>query len=323
VGGWRGAIPLGFLNGGFPSLLSLLLRQGVLIRILVTGATGFIGRNFVRQMLKDGVEVHAIVRPRDRMPKELEGAKLHFYKAHGQEILNAVEKARPEKVYHFASLFLAEHKFEQIADLIDSNLKFSTQLVEAMVENKCMNLVSAGTAWQNFNGKKGHAANLYAATKEAFEVILKYYADSSGFKSIVLKLNDTYGPADPRRKLLAILREAAVKKEALGMSPGDQKIDLLHISDVISAFKIAGARIVKNTPGCEEFYLRSGRLVDIKELVQIFNKSTGKTITARFGERPYRAREVMLPWQEGEVLPGWKPEVSLESGIHEYASEEI
>lgn len=302
---------LDYTFGGYP------------IRYLVTGATGFIGRNFVRQLVKDGHEVHAIVRPRDRMPKELEGAKLHHYKGHGQEVLNAVEKSRAEVVFHFASLFLAEHKFEQIADLINSNLNFSTQLVEAMVENKCLNLVTAGTAWQDYNGKKGTAANLYAATKEAFQVILKYYADAHSLKVVVLKLNDTYGPADPRRKLLSILREAATKKEPLGLSPGEQKIDLLYITDVLSAFKVAGARVVKNPAGVEEFYLRSGRMVTIKELVDIFNKASGKTITALWGERKYRPREVMTPWQEGEVLPDWKPEMSLEAGIHEYASEEL
>ncbi len=262
------------------------------------------------------------MRPRDRMPPGLEGAKVHNYRGHGQEILNAVEKARPEVVYHLASLFLAEHKFEQISNLIESNLSFSTQLVEAMVENKCLNLVTAGTAWQNFNGKKGTAANLYAATKEAFEVILRYYADAHGLKAVVLKLNDTYGPADPRRKLLAILREAALKKESLGLSPGEQKIDLLHVNDVINAFKVAGARVAKNVAGVEEFYLRSDRTLNIKELVEVFNKASGKTINARWGDRQYRPREVMMPWQEGEVLPGWKPEISLETGIHEYANEE-
>lgn len=257
------------------------------------------------------------------MPREIEGARTHLYTGHGQEILNAIEKARPKIVFHFASLFLAEHKFEQIANLIDSNLKFSTQLTEAMVENKCFNLVSAGTAWQNFDEKKGVAANLYAATKEAFEAILRYYGDAHGLKSIVLKLNDTYGPGDPRRKLLAILRESAIKNETLGLSPGEQKLDLLHIRDVISAFKTAGLRVEKNAPGVEEFYLRSGRFVTVKELVVIFEKASGKRFSARWGERPYRAREVMTPWMEGATLPGWKAEVSLENGLQEYANEEI
>jgi nucleoside-diphosphate-sugar epimerase len=136
-------------------------------------------------------------------------------------------------------------------------------------------------------------------------------------------MNDTYGPADPRRKLLSILREAAAKQESLGLSPGDQKIDLLHVNDVISAFKIAGDRVRKSSAGIEEFYLRSGRLVSIKELVGIFNKAAGNPVNAHWGERPYRAREVMTPWPEGEVLPGWKPEITLENGIREYASEEI
>jgi hypothetical protein len=39
-------------------------------------------------------------------------------------------------------------------------------------------------------------------------------------------------------------------------------------------------------------------------------------LNINFGGRPYREREVMIPWQNGKVVPGWKPYVSLEAGLN-------
>ncbi|MDD5168433.1 MAG: hypothetical protein PHN75_06420, partial [Syntrophales bacterium] len=55
----------------------------------------------------------------------------------------------------------------------------------------------------------------------------------------------------------------------------------------------------------------------IKDIVALFEKIVGRKLNVRLGERPYRKREVMHPWSEGQVLPGWQPKVSLPSGIAE------
>jgi nucleoside-diphosphate-sugar epimerase len=248
-----------------------------------------------------------------------EGHEVHLLER-GADVLSVVKKSKPEVTYHLASLFLAENTFDQVKPLVESNLTLGAELADALVRENCLNLVCAGTAWQNFEGKKGTAACLYAATKEAFESILRYYADSAGLRACVLKLYDTYGPGDKRRKLLSLIRESVNSGQAMGLSPGDQKIDLLHVSDAVAAFQVAGERVHKGGPGgVEEFYLRSGRMLSIKELAQLIAKI--KPFEAKFGERPYRAREVMRPWDQGETLPGWKPQVSLEAGLKEYLEE--
>lgn len=271
---------------------------------MVTGATGFIGRHLVQKLRDEGEEVHVLGRARD-----------------SREILTVMQTAKPEIVFHLASLFLVEHTLENVAALCDSNIRFGTEVVEAMNQCGCRRLVHAGTAWQNSSGRKGTAVNLYAATKEAFEAILRYYVDAHQLHVINLKLNDTYGPGDTRRKLVSILRDAAHTKKPLGLSPGEQKLDLLHVSDVVNGFRVAGQRLVQmDKPQLEEFYLRSERLINIHELVEIF-KTIGAPIEAQWGQRPYRNREVMIPWQEGSVLPNWKPTVALETGLRQFLLE--
>lgn len=266
----------------------------------MTGATGFIGKHLVTKLKASGHQVFTLSR--------------------GDDPLSKVREAKPDVTYHLASLFLAENTYEQIQPLIESNLTLGTQLAEALAREDHKALVCAGTAWQNFEGKEGVSSCLYAATKEAYESILRYYADAFGLRACVLKLYDTYGPGDTRRKLLNILREATFKKEPVGLSPGEQKIDLLHIDDAVAAFIHASARVRETGVGrVEEFYLRSQRMVSIKELVSEVKRLT--PLEASFGARPYRAREVMKPWDQGEVLPGWSPRVSLENGLKAYFTE--
>jgi nucleoside-diphosphate-sugar epimerase len=299
---------------------------------LITGATGFVGRNLTQELLRAGHEVHILARPRSTpLPPAVQGAQVHWYSNY-DELFSAVGKSKPQVVYHLASLFLAEHKYANIEALCNAQITLGTHLADAMVNNGVKRLVSAGTSWQNFNGQKGVSACLYAATKEAFESILRYYADAHGLKSTVLKLFDTYGPGDTRRKLLSLLRDTWRSAEGkstgktsvqpLGLSPGDQKIDLLHVHDAVRAFTLAGARSPEK-PCVEEFYLSTGRPLSLRELVKLCDNVLEKPIPVTFSSLPYRAREVMTPWNEGPLLPNWKPEIHLEQGLKSYFTESV
>jgi len=50
-------------------------------------------------------------------------------------------------------------------------------------------------------------------------------------------------------------------------------------------------------------------------LAAIYEQATATTLNINWGVRPYREREVMMPWEKGEVVPGWKPQISMTNGI--------
>jgi nucleoside-diphosphate-sugar epimerase len=162
--------------------------------------------------------------------------------------------------------------------------------------------------------------SLYAATKQAFEALLDFYIDAHGFRAITLKLFDTYGPRDPRPKLLSLLATAAATGVALDLSAGEQLIDLVYIDDVVEAFVLAGQRLLSGASGASETYaVSSGSPVPLRQLVAQYAAVTGAQLNLRWGARPYRAREVMVPWNTGAALPGWAPTVSLEEGFRRVA----
>jgi nucleoside-diphosphate-sugar epimerase len=288
-------------------------------RCVVTGATGFLGGALAAHLAAAGHEVACVVRPgsdRAALPAGVAVAE-HDGTAAGMRAI--VAGARPETVFHLASLFLAEHRPDDVDALVTSNVAFGTQLAEACAQHGVGRLVNAGTSWQSFEGPGYRPVNLYAATKQAFEDVLAYYADATPLRAITLRLFDTYGPSDPRRKLLRILRDAVRTGEPLAMSPGEQLLDLVHVDDVVAAFAAAADRLAAGAVAGHEVYgVSSGERLTLRELVALVGEVAGRPLEVEFGGRPYRAREVMRPWEPGAALPGWAPRVGLREGLAGY-----
>lgn len=286
--------------------------------VLVTGATGFVGYHLAAALLAQGRAVHLIVRPGGATARlaRLPGAPVvHEHDGTTGGMARIVERAAPRTVFHLASLFLAQHAPEDVEPLIRSNILFGTQLLEAAAAHGVPCLVSAGTSWQHYERSDYRAVCLYAATKQAFEDIMRFYADAYPLRALTLKLFDTYGPADPRNKLFALLRRAAERGEPLALSPGEQKLDLVYVDDVVRAFLHAERRLRSEQADLAGAYgVGSGRLVTLREVAALYQRVTGRHVDIRWGERPYRQREVMVPWG-GESLPGWQATTDLETGI--------
>jgi nucleoside-diphosphate-sugar epimerase len=239
---------------------------------LITGATGFIGSHLVRHLVSRNWEVHCFVRLSSDK-SVLDPAKVVFHPTDGSfgSLDRVIKSVQPDVVFHLASLFLAQHTPNDIDALADSNISFPTKLVEAMVENKVFNLVNVGTAWQHYHMKTYNPVCLYAATKEAFETILRYYVGISPLKVTTLKIFDTYGAQDTRKKLFWALLNALKNGTELEMSPGRQKMDLVYIDDVVRAFERAGDRMIAGRSAqWETFSVNTKKSRTLKQIVALF-----------------------------------------------------
>ena len=291
-------------------------------KALITGASGFIGGHLARQLVRDGWQVHTLVR------KPGNGVNEHLHDGSIGSLVNCMTAVQPDVVFHLASLFLSQHSTTDVDNLIQSNIAFGAQLLEAMKVAGVRRLVNTGTSWQNYEGGAYNPVCLYAATKQAFEALIDYYVQAEGFKVITLRLFDTYGADDPRPKLFHLLRKSAASGETLRMSPGEQLIDLVHVDDVVAAFKLAETQLddtkldktlADGAGGHRVYGVSSGAPMALRDLVARFCSTTGERVDVQWGGRPYREREVMQPWQ-GEILPTWTPLVSLEEGLRTLAS---
>ena len=266
---------------------------------LVTGASGFVGGHLARRLLREGWQVHILSRAGSRLPEAPEFLNVinHVHDGSTINMVTCLAQIKPDVVFHLASLFLSQHETKDIEPLIQSNVLFGNQLLEAMRVNAITRLINTGTSWQHYNNEDYNPVCLYAATKQAFEAILEFYVQAGGIKAITLKLFDTYGPDDPRPKLFHLLNKAAASGEPLNMSPGEQLIDLVHIDDVVEAYLIAALRLLAGKVSRHEKYaVSSGNPIPLKELVQTYASVSGRDILVNWGSRPYRFREVMKTW---------------------------
>lgn len=103
------------------------------MRLLVTGATGYLGGVFRNHCGSLGIATETVGR--------------NFS---DQDILATFNTFQPTAVIHFASLFVSEHRSDQVVDLIRSNIEFGTRVLEAMKTFGCGRIVTAGSAWQDY-----------------------------------------------------------------------------------------------------------------------------------------------------------------------------
>ena len=288
------------------------------MKILITGTTGFIGKNLVTSLANKNYDISIIARSNSDISKCDKRVTVFTYNENIDTLLELFQKEQFEGVVHLASLFLASHHPKDIPSLISSNIKFGTELLEACKLSNVKWFINTGTFWQNFQNQNYNPVNLYAATKEAFENIAKYYTETSDLTFTTIKLNDTFGPNDTRNKIFNLWNTIAKSGETLDMSKGEQLIDISYIEDVISAYEILINHLNSNhadTFKNKTFALRAEECVSLKELANIFEKATNTKLNINWGIRPYREREVINPWNKGELVPGWEQKYSLEEAI--------
>lgn len=289
------------------------------MRILITGATGFIG-NAVAMRLSEEHEIWCTLRKTSDVLSVKNIKCKILYVDNRDSIYSELEKIKPEMVIHLAGVFLSEHSRKNIGGMIDSNIQFPTILFDAAYEAGCRKYINTGSCWQNYQGDTYNPVNLYAATKQAVEDILKYYVYVGDSKAITLSIFDSYGPNDARRKILNIVAKLN-DGEHIDMSGGEQKMYLCYIDDIVNAYIQSIALLEKMEDGeYKKYAVRDEQAYSLKDIITLYLTLSKKNVSVNWGVRAYRNREIMDPSGWGDILPGWKVQYPLKTGMKMYVA---
>lgn len=290
-------------------------------KIIVTGATGYIGNRAARELSKEN-KIWCTVRQSSNVDILDDFPCKKIFVDEKMSMYEAFNKVNPDCVIHIGGVFAASHDSTNIQQLLESNIFFPSIVFDAAYAAGCRKFINTGSFWQNYGGEDYNPVNLYAATKEAAEDILKFYVRSKGCKALTLNIFDTYGFGDHRKKILNIIRDLA-DGDTIGITEGNQKMYLCYIDDLLSAYRISIGLLDSMGSGeYKKYSLRGETPNSLREIIETYISVSGKKIDIRYGEREYRHREIMDPTGWGEVLPGWKQKYDLKTGIRKYLSGE-
>lgn len=279
------------------------------MKVLVTGATGFLGGHLTRRLIADGWDVDLVVRdassPSARKLESL-GARL-LVATEPTQVHKETTAARPDHVVHLATHYLKSHTANDIAPLARSNIELGMAILDA-ASTMSTPVVTASSYFQ-FSLGTAAPASLYAATKQAFAAIVDYYRQKAALRISDVILYDTYGPNDVRDKLIPLLVGAARTGDPVRLGNPDQRINLTYVDDVID-----GLLILLEGDSPDRTTIRVENPPTVAEIVRTLACVTETELNVSFTPE---APIADLPLTAGDwPLPtGWAARVPLDQGL--------
>lgn len=289
-------------------------------KIIITGASGFLGLNLTKKLLSLDYEIHSLNRRDVDSLTNLEKNGLKNYLINVNKYEDLIKKIKdidPDLIIHLASYVRTDHEVEDISSMIDSNIKLGIYLLEAIKYSDSKKFINTGTFWQNLIDHEPNPVNLYASTKQSFEDTLKFYVNSYSINALTLRLFDNYGPNDNRNKLFKQLINAHINNSEINTTMGEQEINLVYIDDVVNAYIVAIENIFSKTfKGHQIYKICAKENIILKDLINLFYELSGRKFIVNHGKKPYRKREIFnIPDIRIEILPNWEQKISLNEGI--------
>jgi len=276
--------------------------------------SGLVGMHLTTKLLEGCAHVLTII---NKNHDVIEGVEMiYFDGAYG--VLDAkLDGKKIDVIFHLATRFITNHKSTDLCGLIDANVKFGTFLLEVSSKLEVKYFINTSTYAQYFDHQDYNPQNLYAATKESFEAILKYYEEvNKSTEYLTLELTDTYGPNDSRKKFINLVLDAAEKGGEFKMSPGDQEINYIFIDDVVNAYLTSITLLKKGiVKSGSRYSVFSDQVFKLKDLVNHIFDVLQVKIQVNRGFYQYRNREIMKFMPTYSKLPGWEPKFLIEDGI--------
>ena len=297
-------------------------------KILITGATGFVGKTLIPYLYNNGIEdIALLVRNEDKAYRLFGDINLTIISLQKESWKDKVKKFNAEVVIHLAAFFSTKYDYATAVELVNSNLLFTTELLVALQDTDCKYFVNTGTFTEFLYGDgKYFPANLYSATKTAERSIIQYFTNLSGIKWINIILYSPYGRKNDYKKVIDYMADAMNAKAQVAFSKGEQILDFIHVDDIADFYLNLLKKIDLLNEPFEEFHLGTGEGHSIREVAQIMEDVFGKKINANWGGLPYRKFDIMhaiAPVKKNMDVLGWMAKIDIRRGMEIFRADII
>lgn len=297
------------------------------IRILVTGATGFVGSHLARRLVREGHEVHVLRRARSdfhRLPDVLPELQAHTVGLDDAAGLRRLLRTvRPERIFHLAAATVVAGVTGSAAELIDVNLLGTARLIDACEAIDYGALVTTGDSFEytaSFAPLREAGScepdTLHGITKLGATLYAERVARARHRPILTLRLFSTYGPDDNPRRLVPRVIAGALTGEPIRLSRPEISRDWVYVDDVVDLYLEAGERAAGLGGGV--YNAGSGVATSLGEITELLLQLTGSTAAPEWQVFPAPAHDA-TPWiaDTGKTFGAfdWRPRTTLEAGL--------
>lgn len=258
-------------------------------KVIITGATGFIGSALTKYLLGFGIKVFGV---------DIDYNKLCQLEQYGDFVPVAADFSQYHTLhkmildndidvfYHFAWSGIFGEAFKDY-ELQLNNAKYSADTIMQAIKIGCKKFVFAGTYNEyesidllNSKNIQPRYTCIYSGSKAASEIICKTLAYNNNIEYNAGLISMTYGEGNYSDVLPNIIIKQLLKNESPRLIKGDNYYDLIYIEDIVRAFKAIG----ESGKNMKSYYIGHRKLKTFKELLTEVGEIVNKDVEMKFGE---------------------------------------
>ena len=300
------------------------------VRVLVTGADGFMGSHLTERLLELGALVTVFVRGTStsgtrRGLKNIahiaDKVKVIAGNIASQDSIDLIAKAKPEIIFHLAAEAYVPKSFTQPLDVFAVNLNGTLNVLEAGRKIDGLRRIvttSSGEVYGSYSGSISennllNPTSPYGASKVAADRAAYSWFVTYGLPVSIIRPFNTYGPRHTYDVIPKFIDLALAGKSLTVHGTGKQSRDFTYVSDTVNGFLLMG--IHPKAVG-EVVNFGAGTATSIDKIAKAITKLTGSKVDIIYdGARLAEVARLTCNWGKAKKLFGWSPQVNLNEGL--------
>lgn len=290
-------------------------RERVLKKILVTGYNGFIGKNFVEELLSKGYQVIGVSNKKKSTKENVIQIRKDIRQLDKNELPKGISH-----IAHLAAVTDVSFCQKNPSECIDINVKGTQNMLEIAREIHAKflylstsHVYGVPTKLPIGENHPCHPTSIYASSKLAGEIITESYARSFGIDASIVRLFSAYGPHSPEHLVTSKIISQILTKNFISIGNLYPKRDFLYVKDAARALEL----VLRKTKGFEVYNLGSGKSYSILQICKIVKEIAGKNIPAKSLSSESRRNEIPNVVSNNKKIRtlGWSPQFEIKEGL--------